>query len=114
MPCICTKVTCKITKEKEEVLKTKFGEMITQLPGKSEGWLMLSFEDNCRLYFKGEGDKPSAFLEVKLFGKADAASYNKLTASLTHILSQELDIPSSSIYIQYQETEYWGFNGSNF
>ena len=49
MPFINTKVTTEITKEKEEVLKAELGKAIT-LIGKGEAYLMLGFEDNCRLW----------------------------------------------------------------
>lgn len=114
MPCIETKVNVEITKEKEEILKNKFGKAISILPGKSESWLMLSFEDKCRLYFKGT-DKPGiAYVEVKIFGKADAQSYERLTAEITKILNEELGISPSRIYVKYEEVENWGWNGSNF
>lgn len=53
MPCIQTKVNVSISPEQEARLKTGFGELMPILR-KSEDWLMLTFEDRCRLYFKGE------------------------------------------------------------
>lgn len=114
MPCIQTKVNVKIPKDKETAIKTKFGKAIELLPGKSESWLMLSFEDECDLYFKGKNDEGMAFVEVKLFGKANDAAYDKLTAAITKILNEELNISPANIYVKYEETEHWGWNGSNF
>lgn len=114
MPCIQTKVNVKISREKEEILKSKFGKAIELLPGKSESWLMLTFEDNCRMYFKGTDQPGIAFVNVKIFGKAGSSAYSKMTAALTDIINQELNISPSRIYIQYEESEYWGWNGSNF
>ena len=67
MPFIHTKVNREITKEKEQALSRQLGEAISLLPGKSESWLMLQFEDNCRLYFKGDCGKPLALVTVKLY-----------------------------------------------
>ena len=114
MPFIETKVNVKISKEKEEILKGKFGEAIELIPGKSENWLMLSFHDECNLYFKGTNEHGIAFVEVKLFGKATKAAYDKLTAAITDIVNQELNISPDQIYVRYEETEYWGWNGNNF
>ncbi|MDF2567302.1 MAG: hypothetical protein K0R90_758 [Oscillospiraceae bacterium] len=114
MPFIGTKVNIKISKEQQDVIKTKLGEAISLIPGKSENWLMLSFEDECSLYFKGENESPIAFVEVKLFGKASSSTYNKLTAQITDILHQELHISPDHLYVKYEEAEYWGFNGNNF
>jgi phenylpyruvate tautomerase PptA (4-oxalocrotonate tautomerase family) len=114
MPCIQTKVNVEITKEKEEILKSKFGKAIELIPGKSESWLMLSFEDDCKLYFMGTSEPGIAFVEVKLFGKAGNDAYDKLTAAITEILKQELNISPSRVYIKYEEVSHWGWNGSNF
>ena len=113
MPCIQTKTNVEITPETEKTLKSEFGKAIELLPGKSEEWLMLSFEGNSRLYFQGT-DGPAAFVDVEIFGKADKASYGRLTASITEILGKELSIPPARIYVHYGETEHWGWNGSNF
>jgi phenylpyruvate tautomerase PptA (4-oxalocrotonate tautomerase family) len=113
MPCIETKVNVKITKEKEELLKARFGKAIELIPGKSEGWLMLSFEDECNLYFKGTKEPGIAFVEVKIFGKSGDEAYARLTAAITDILNQELNISPSRIYVKYEEVAHWGWNGSN-
>ncbi len=114
MPFIETKVNIKITKKKEAILKSKFGEAIELIPGKSEDRLMLSFDDQCKLYFKGTNKPGIAFVEVKLFGKATKDVYDKVTAAITDILNQELMISPERIYVKYEEVSYWGWNGSNF
>ena len=114
MPFIHTKVNREITKEKEQALSRQLGEAISLLPGKSESWLMLQFEDNCRLYFKGDCGKPLALVNVKLYGKAPAGAYDRLTGKITEILGRELSIAPDGVYVVYQETEHWGYDGSNF
>lgn len=76
MPYIATQVSTPLTPEKEKVLKERFGQAI-ELLGKTESWLMLSFADNCRLWFQGNQEQPSAFICIKLFGKASPAAYEK-------------------------------------
>ena len=100
-------------KEQELSLKTAFGKAIELIPGKSERWLMLSFSDNERMWFVGD-DAPLAYLSVKLFGAASDGAYDALTAKLTEIVSAQLNIPSSRIYVKYEEIDHWGWNGSNF
>lgn len=114
MPCIQTKTNVKISEAQEKSLKSKFGKAVALLPGKSESWLMLTFEDECRMYFKGSSDAPMAFVEVKLFGKASRADYEKLTRELTGVLEQELGISPAQVYVKYEEVSNWGWNGSNF
>jgi len=113
MPYIATRVSSEISPAKEQILTEKFGKAIT-LIGKPEAWLMLDFEDKCRLYFKGNKDEHSAYVEVKLLGKAAPSEYEKLTAELTEIIHSELGIPSNRIYVKYEEVTYWGWNGNNF
>lgn len=113
MPFIGTRTTVAVSPEKREAIKKKFGTAIELLPGKSESWLMVSFEDNCSMYFKGSDKKPLAFVEVKIFGSAAKASYNKLTGEITGILGTELGIQPDCIYVKYEEVPNWGWNGSN-
>lgn len=114
MPFINTKVNVEICKEKETILKEKLGKAISLLPGKSENWLMLGFEDNCRLYFRGRKDEPTAFVEVKVYGAANRDAFEKLTAEITQILGSELSIAPDHIYVKYEACEHWGYNGGNF
>ncbi|MBQ1659869.1 MAG: hypothetical protein II059_08520 [Clostridia bacterium] len=112
MPFISTKTNVSISKEQETVLKTEFGKAIS-LIGKSEAWLMLSFDDECKMYFKGS-EAPCAIAEVKLYGRANSSAYDALTASLTKILADTLSVSPDRIYVKYEEVQYWGLAGSNF
>lgn len=113
MPYIHTKTNIKITKEKEVSLKSAFGNAISLIPGKSERWLMLNFTDSERLWFAGESS-PAAMLEVELFGRTTDAAYDSLTEKLTEIVSAELGIDPSRVYVKYEEIKHWGWNSANF
>ncbi len=114
MPMIHTRVSTPITPEQEQTLKTRLGKAIALLPGKSERWLMLRFSDNERLYFQGDNARPIAFAEVGVLGKAPKAAYEALTAELCAIYEDVLGISPDCVYVQYTETEHWGWNGGNF
>lgn len=114
MPCIQTKVNVGISPEKEETLKKELGNAIALIPGKSDSWLMLTFEDNCRIAFQGNSQEPAAFVEVKIFGKAPDSAYEALTAEITKILGRELGVGAKRIYVKYEEVQHWGWNGGNF
>ena len=113
MPFINTKVTTEITREKEEVLKARFGKAMS-LIGKPEAYLMLSFEENQRMWFGGSDDEDCAFVDVSILHTASRSAYEKLTAELCSILEEELSIPQSRIYVKYEETENWGHAGYMF
>lgn len=114
MPYISTKTNVAITKEKEVILKEKLGKAIELIPGKSESWLMCSFEGEQSLYFKGDGSSNIAFIEVKIFGKSTKEAYAALTKKITEIVSEELAISPDRIYVKYEEVAVWGWNGTNF
>lgn len=114
MPYINTKTTVTLTESKREVIKQKLGKAIELIPGKSENWLMLSFDDDSTMYFKGSNEKPLAFVEVKIFGKASSDAYGKLTKAITDIMKEELEIQPDCIYVKYEEVSTWGWNGNNF
>jgi len=114
MPYIKTTVSKELTAQNKENLKTKLGEAIALIPGKSEAWLMLAFEDNISMYFKGDGTQDYAYLEVSIFGSTSDAAYDRLTAALSEIVNEELGIDRANIYIKYEEADHWGWNGANF
>jgi len=114
MPFINSKISAVLTPLKEQVLKEKLGKAIELIPGKSEEWLMLGFEDNYSLYFKGEKLEKGAFVDVKIFGKAKKQDYDLLTEAICNIYQEELEIPTDKIYITYEEVETWGWNKRNF
>lgn len=113
MPYINTKTNITISKEKEILIKQKLGKAIELIPGKSENWLMVSFEDHVSLYFKGASDKAIAFVDVKISGSASAEAFDKLTEAITSILNEELSIDPDQIYVKYEEVNHWGWNGRN-
>ena len=113
MPFINTKYSCAITPEQEEKIKSALGAAVSVL-GKSESWLMVGFEPECSLYFKGQKSEKIAFVEVSLFGSASPSACDKMTAEVCKILSDELGIPGSQVYVTYHGIRDWGWNGSNF
>ncbi len=114
MPMISTKTTTPITKEQELILKEKLGKAIEILPGKTEMWLMLEFEDNCRLWFRGDNSSPLAFVEVSALGTINPSAAEKLTAEICNICKEVLGIDGSGVYVKYEETDKWGYNSTNF
>lgn len=113
MPFINTKYSSEITAAQEVEIKSALGQAVSAL-GKSESWLMVGFEPNCSLYFKGEKSEKIAFVEVSLFGDAGSSAYEKLTASICATLGKVLGVPSDKIYVKYSPTDNWGWNGRNF
>ncbi|WP_027624157.1 phenylpyruvate tautomerase MIF-related protein [Clostridium lundense] len=114
MPYINSTITLKLSEEKKENIKTKLGKIISEIPGKSEEWLMVGFNDNHTLYFRGEKKEKAAFVQVQICGSTDRKYKNKVTESICTLLQQELSISKDNIYVTFQEIQDWGWNGTLF
>lgn len=113
MPFINTKYSGDVTAEQEMNIKTALGEAVSVI-GKTESWLMVGFEPNCTLYFKGEKSEKIAFVDVSLYGSASRSAYEQLTAVICKVLGDNLGIPADKVYVKYSPTDNWGWNGGNF
>lgn len=113
MPFINTKYSADITPEQECDIKAALAEAV-RIIGKSENWLMVGFEPNCSLYFRGEKSEKTAFVDVSLYGAASKSAYEQLTAAICRTLETVLGVPADMVYVKYSPTENWGWNGGNF
>ena len=113
MPFINAKFSDTVSPEKETALKSALGEAITEL-NKSERYLMVQIQDDCRLYFGGDNSTPTAFFDVSLLHSAPRASYEKLTARLCDIAKEVIDVDGDRVYVKFEETENWGYNSRMF
>ena len=99
MPFINSKISVALTDAQEQEIKARLGQAITAIPGKSESWLMVGFEPEYKLYFRGSND-PSAV--------------SKLTGESCKIFEDVLGIAPDHVYVKYQAVANWGWNGGNF
>ncbi|MGN0523920.1 MAG: phenylpyruvate tautomerase MIF-related protein [Eubacterium sp.] len=113
MPFINTNTNVNVTDEQREQLKAELGKAI-ECVGKSESWLMLSFEDNCKMYFKGDSSSPMAFVDVSVFGKSTDSGCQTMTKELCRIYKDILGISPDKLYVKYSGTTQWGWNNMNF
>ena len=113
MPFINAKFSSAVSEQKEKEIKTALGEAIA-LIGKPERYLMVEIEDNRRLYFGGSNTEPIAFFDVSLLHSAPRASYEKLTARLCEIARDTMGVDGSNVYVKFEETENWGYDGFMF
>lgn len=114
MPFIDSKISISVSEEKEKELKARLGQAIALIPGKSESWLMTGFTDNYHLYFKGDNSQPTAFVEVKVFGRENRDAFDALTAEICKIFQEVLGIAPDHVYVKYEAVANWGWNGGNF
>ncbi len=114
MPFIHVSTTETIDEAKAEAVKSRLGQAILLLPGKSEGYLMVRLDGDCKMYFQGNADTPVAMCEVSVFGKAGREACDALTAEICTILSEELGVNPNRCYVKFVFTDTWGFSGGLF
>lgn len=113
MPYIHVQTNLPVSETEQELLKTRLGEAIDALPGKSERWLMVRVEPECALWMAGT-DEGAAMVNVFLYGGAPAQACEALTARICEMLDAVLSLDPARVYVCYTETPNWGWNGANF
>ena len=111
MPFIKAKVNCPISSEQEIELKARMGKAIELVPGKSEEYLLLEFEDNARLWLRGDHAQPIAYIEAAIFGNESHAGYPTFTAAVTKAFQDVLGIAPENCYIKYEDITSWAVGG---
>lgn len=111
MPFIKAKTSCPFNKNQETEIKVRMGKAIELVPGKSEEYLLLEFEDNCRLWLRGDNTEPIVYIEVAIFGNELHYGYDAFTAEVTAIFSDVLELGPERIYIKYEDITAWGVQG---
>ena len=115
MPCIQIKTNAKVSAETADIIKSELGKAIALLPGKSEEWLMVTLEDECRIWFHGETGRPMAVVEVKVLGsEIDSAASQKMTVEVCRLFEDQLGVDPKDIYVRYLASKDWGWNNINF
>ena len=103
MPFINIKTNAALSQEKKGIIKRRLFDCISVIPGKSDRYLMVALEDGLDMAFHRES-----------VGGSTKDAYQKLTAAICNILSDEADVSGEYSYVKFDETKYWGFNGFMF
>ncbi len=114
MPFINSKVNVPISDAQQQEISDGLIAAASEALGKGESWVMLGFEDNCRLYFRGDKDTPTAYLEVSIFGSENRSAFDAFTAKACDVINKVLGVPKDRIYVKYHAVSSWGWNGGNF
>ncbi len=114
MPFLISRVNVPLSRKQEMELKVLLGRAIELVPGKSEAYLLLCFEDNCRLWLRGDDSAPIAYIEANIFANERHAGYDAFTHEVTRIFHQVLGIGPDHIYLHYTDIPDWGVGGLHF
>ena len=108
MPYISFKTNHKLTLRQENTIKSKSGELISLIPGKTEKALMIHMEDDQIMYFKGE-ETPCMMIEINLYKSAEFDK-KKLTEAMIQMIHETTKIEADNIYVIFHEFDHWGLN----
>ena len=100
--------------EQEKNLKTEIGCAVYKNFGYGEEYLLAIFEDNLKIYLRGEKNKKIVFIEISLFGNEKHIGYAEFFAEITKIFVEILSIPTKNIYIKFDDISVWGVSGKIF
>jgi len=113
MPYIHSIVSVKMSQDQKDAVKSKLGQAINEMPGKSEESLMIAMQDDQSMYFRGKSKEKAAIVELKMLYTQTLEAKEDFTKKVCDIYSQELGIPGEEIFVAFTETEKgnWGWNG---
>ncbi|MCH5303618.1 MAG: hypothetical protein J1E41_02030 [Ruminococcus sp.] len=113
MPFIDVKTSAKLSDIKKQEIETALTESISLIPGKTPHYFMCAVEDGISMMFHGDKE-PTAFVEVKIFGKSTRDAYENLTAKICEILNEKAGVSPDFCYVKFEEVANWGFNKRMF
>lgn len=112
MPYIDVNLTSKLSEVQKDAMKSKFGELITLLPGKTEAVLMVCINDGSTIYFSGEKKDKAAFVNIKLFKESGFEYKAELTAKIFEFFEKDFGVPGKDLFLSFDEYSSWGARGT--
>lgn len=114
MPFLKAKINFPLDNEQENILKTEIAQAVCVNFGYSEEYLLAIFEDNQKIYLRGEKIEKIAFIEIEIFGNKTHAGYKIFSHDLTIIFSEILKISPQNIYIKFEDIAAFSSAGNYF
>jgi hypothetical protein len=110
MPYIAFSTSLELSHPQKEKVKSEFGRLISLIPGKAEAVLQVEISSGRAMYMAGT-EEPSAFVELRMFNKADTEAKKRFTQEIFAMLGRELQLSKDRIYLNIIEFEHWGYGG---
>lgn len=111
MPYIAINTAQDLSDAQKEKIKAELGRLITIIPTKTEAGLIVDISSG-RTIFKGGENVSGAFIDLRLFHKADFEPKKKFTEEAFEMLSRELGIKKENMYLTIMEFDNWGLAGT--
>ncbi len=105
-----------LSKENREDFKQGIAEILQEVAGKGESFLLVRFEDEQDMYFAGEPADSFVFIEVKLVGTLTGQQKKDIVDRVCGLCEGKLGIDGQKAYIVFTEVpgESWGWNKKTF
>ena len=114
MPFFKAKINFSLYDEQEKILKTELGKAVCVNFGYGEEYLLAIFEENQKIYLRGEKTEKVAYIEVEVFGNKNHTGYKNFSHDVTIIFNEILQIPPQNIYIKFEDITAFGVSGNYF
>jgi len=111
MPYIGINTSQKLSDAQKDKIKAELGRLITIIPTKTEAGTLVDFSDSSTIY-KGGEKVSGAFIDVRLFHKADYEPKKKFTEETFGLLSRELGLKNENMYLSITEYDNFGAGGT--
>ena len=112
MPYIEVNMSSTLNEQGKETLKATLGELITLIPGKTEGGLMININDNSTIYFAGEKKEKVAYINIKLYKDSEFQYKDMFAKKVFEFFKNEFGIDNNNLYLNFDTYESWGVGGS--
>lgn len=114
MPYIEAKLSIKLDENQKNELQKKLADVVSSAFSKPKAYIMTNIEDDKTLYMAQSKLEKGAYIAISLLGSASKPSCQTLTNDICSILSNDLGITGSNVYVTYHPVDLWGWNGSMF
>jgi hypothetical protein len=111
MPYIAINTTETLSVSQQETIKSEIGRLISGIPTKTEGRLLIDFSGDHRFYRAGAPVK-GAYIELRLYRPSPFDAKKQFTEEMFSLLSRELGIEKDHMYLNIVELEHWGGGGT--
>ncbi len=114
MPYLKIQTNLPLSKKAERTVLKNASQLVAELLGKPESYVMVALEANIPMLFAGSDD-PVAFLELKSIG-LPAQRTKDLSEALCQMVEGHLGVPSDRVYVKFIDVKrgMWGWKGDTF
>lgn len=111
MPYISLAFGQKLDDAQKEKLKAETGRLISLIPGKTEGGLIVHILDSQAMYMGGSSE-PCVYIDLKLYTKTTDEAKKTFTAEICAFIAKEFGVPLERQYLTMLELDNWGSKGT--